>query len=376
MLHGLKRKVTNSIMNIPGWRTNRKIIVIESDDWGSVRMPNLKTFEKLEKEGYNPGIDPYLKYDSLASETDLEKLFEVLKSVKDINGHHAVITANSVMTNPDFELIKKSNYSKYYYEPFTETLKKYPNHNNSFKLWKEGMSDGIFHPQFHGREHLNVERWMQGLQSDDKDLRTAFDNKMISISSIPSAMKFDYLESWDYFSEEGKANLTQIVTEGLDIFERLFGYRSLSFIANCYIWDEEIERVLNNLGVRYIQGIPFQFMPRLDGEKHTLKKKYHYIGQQNSQNQYYLVRNVHFEPSVSFKNNSVNEALQKIGTAFFFNKPAIISTHRLNFIGEIDMENRDSNLKLFAELLTEIVKKWPNVEFMTSDDLGEAMILK
>ena len=37
--------------NIPGWCTNRKIVVIESDDWGSIRMSSLEAFKKLLKAG-------------------------------------------------------------------------------------------------------------------------------------------------------------------------------------------------------------------------------------------------------------------------------------------------------------------------------------
>ena len=38
-LKTVKSLITSKIINIPGWTTNRKIIVIESDDWGSIRMP-------------------------------------------------------------------------------------------------------------------------------------------------------------------------------------------------------------------------------------------------------------------------------------------------------------------------------------------------
>ena len=51
-------------------------------------------------------------------------------------------------------------------------------------------------------------------------------------------------------------------------------------------------------------------------------------------------------------------------------KPAIISTHRINFIGFLDERNRTSNLKSFSLLLENILKKWPDVEFMTTVSLG------
>lgn len=32
----LKQTITHNLLNIPGWHTNRKIVVIESDDWASI----------------------------------------------------------------------------------------------------------------------------------------------------------------------------------------------------------------------------------------------------------------------------------------------------------------------------------------------------
>lgn len=57
-------------------------------------------------------------------------------------------------------------------------------------------------------------------------------------------------------------------------------------------------------------------------------------------------------------------------------KAAVISSHRLNFIGNIDIQNRDRNLILFQKLLNEIVKKWPDVEFISSDELGKNIVSK
>jgi hypothetical protein len=45
----LKTKLKNHLINPPGWRTNRKIIVIESDDWGATRMYDRQAFKVLTK---------------------------------------------------------------------------------------------------------------------------------------------------------------------------------------------------------------------------------------------------------------------------------------------------------------------------------------
>jgi len=43
----------------------------------------------------------------------------------------------------------------------------------------------------------------------------------------------------------------------------------------------------------------------------------------------------------------------------------------MNYIGSIDPANRSRNLKLLSVLLNEIVKKWPDVEFLNSQQLSD-----
>ena len=140
--------VKQNIINVLGAKTKRKIVVFESDDWGSIRMPSKKTYNALLEKGLMVD-DPYNRYDSLASEEDLSALFEVLASFKDDFGNHPVFTANCVLCNPDFERIKAHNYEHYFFEPFNTTLTRHSGCEKSFELWLEGMDKGLFHPQFH-----------------------------------------------------------------------------------------------------------------------------------------------------------------------------------------------------------------------------------
>lgn len=168
------RNAVKKLSNIPGWRTKRKIIVIESDDWGSIRMPSLNVCNILLKKGIDLG-DPkrYNTKDNMASKSDLEGLFDVLLSVKDREGNSFKFTAVSLVANPDFQKIKESQFQNYYFEPFTTTLNRY-GYEDSFPIWKKGLDENIFIPKFHGREHLNVMAWMRALQANDKSTMMAF----------------------------------------------------------------------------------------------------------------------------------------------------------------------------------------------------------
>jgi len=71
-----------TLSNLPGWRTNRKIVVFESDDWGSIRMSSKKAFNKLVEVGIPIENNPYNRFDGLESNADLEHLFELLLNLK------------------------------------------------------------------------------------------------------------------------------------------------------------------------------------------------------------------------------------------------------------------------------------------------------
>lgn len=178
--------IKQNLFNIPGWHTNRKIIVIESDDWGSIRMPSKKVYRDLLKEGIRVDLCPYNKFDNLASSIDLETLFNTLTSFKDSKGNHPIITANTNVANPDFNKIDVNNYEEYYYEPFTKTLEHYYENDNVFEYWKKGMHDKLFYPQLHGREHVNPIIWMNLLRNNHIEIKKAFNLRTFGLSRITS----------------------------------------------------------------------------------------------------------------------------------------------------------------------------------------------
>lgn len=368
----LRRKLSENLVNIRGWRTKRKIVVFESDDWGSIRMPSKGVFDTLLKANIRVDKCPFCSFDSLASEDDLTSLFEVLESFSDLNGNHPVITANTVVANPDFSKILDSGFKEYHYELFTDTLKKYPNHNDSFSLWKEGIDKGIFYPQLHGREHLNVNRWMKALRAGSREMLISFYHNMFGISSdISNEGSKSYLASFDADYEHELSLHEIIVQESVSSFKLLFGFSPETFVAPNYIWTNRIEETLLKEGIKIIQGSKVQLVPNF---KAGYEVKRHYTGQKNIIGQIYTLRNCIFEPSLKPNSDWQSACLRQIGTSFSWNKPAIIGTHRLNYIGSIVENNRRDNLILLSKLLAQILKNWPDVEFLNSQQLGRQII--
>lgn len=364
----IKSFFSHNLINIPGWRTRRKIVVFESDDWGSIRMPSLEVFSEFRSKGLSLTQTDYNRLDTLESNDDLSMLFDVLRTYHDRNNRHPVFTANVVVGNPDFDRIRSTNFNEYFYEPVTETIKYYPGREDVVTLWKNGYSEGIFHPQFHGREHVNVNRWMNALRGGKPEIMLTFNHR----TTFSGYEDYNFMEVLDNNSPEEIEYVNESIAEGLNVFESIMGYRSRTFIPPCYTWDSNIEKNLHLNGVKFIQGLIVQLIPT--GSFGNYRRKYHFLGTRNSWNMIFLIRNCFFEPSLSESDNPVDDCLRRIDIAFRWNKPAIICTHRLNYIGSINEENREKNLNSLGFLLKNILASWPDVEFMSSDQLGDLIV--
>jgi hypothetical protein len=337
-------------------------------------MPSKQTYDRLVKKGIPVDRCPYNRVDNLATREDLTCLFEVLDSVKDINGRAAILTANTIVANPDFRKIEESDFQQYHFEPFTETLNKYPNHHCCFDLWKQGISSGLYIPQYHGREHINVKRWMFMLRSGSNAVKLAFAEGVCGLSKVVIPQERNVMAAFDLDSNGEVQEKIEILKTGHSLFQRIFGFSSKSFIAPTYVWNDDIEMNLHDIGINLIQSNPYQKISPINDRKY--RKVFHYNGQRNKYGQRYVVRNAYFEPTISNGKLSVDECMRRIEIAFRCRKPAVISTHRLNFIGNIDLKNRDRNLSLFESLLKRVVRRWPNVEFMSISQLGAVMSIK
>ncbi|MCH7412059.1 hypothetical protein MM213_01080 [Belliella sp. R4-6] len=367
-----KTKIQKNIVSIPGWRTNRKIVVIESDDWGSIRMTSKDVYNILLTKGYQVDKSHYNQFDSLENNEDLSMLYEVLTKHKDRNSSHPVFTSVAIVGNPDFEKIKASNYKKYFFEPFTETLKKYPNHEHVYALYQQGIQERLFVPVFHGREHLNVQRWMKELQNGNLSVLDAFGNGVTGLNKGKYGENLpDFQAAFDLDQVSDIEYMKEVLNEGLQWFEKLFGYKSKYFVPTNGPFNNSLEVVLHENGVQYVNTGKKQLEPLGNGQ---YKTNIRFLGQRNNLNQRYITRNCFFEPSSmehGLNKDWVSDCLEEIEIAFRWKKPAVISTHRVNYIGFLDEKNRERGLSQLDLLLKKMIERYPDIEFMTSVELGD-----
>lgn len=350
---------------------NRKIVQFSIDDYGSVRTASKKAKEQLIKSGLK--IESrFDAFDAIETSEDLGCLFEVLSSVKDFKGNFAKFTLYTLPCNVDFDLVESSGFSDYFYEDLKTSFKKLEandciNYKNTFKMWEEGINKSLIFPQFHGREHLSVRAFKKKLDKKDFELLNSIKNRSIAGISSSGIPNIKWSASFSYNNPSEIDDFDEILKTGTDTFESIFGFKSKTFTPPSQKFPRILESELHKYGITTMDK-PFLNRQHLGNGKYKVEFNYLKINRKDSLNT--IVRNVVFEPT-NGNINHINKALNQIEAAFICGKPAIISSHRVNFSGLIDENNRKIGLNALKELLNKILLKWPDVEFVNSDELLE-----
>jgi hypothetical protein len=371
MIKKLLQIIFQNLKNSIGWKTKRKIIVFSVDDYGNVRLNSKSARTNMNKAG----MKVYSRFDALdtlETKQDLEQLYQVLDSVKDKNGRNAVFTPFALPCNINFEKVAANDFQKYEYELLPETYSKLAKEQpeaylGAWEKWQEGIQKGFLKPQFHGREHLNLAIFHDKLKNKDQQLLTALQNKSytsISDDKYPTMSSFAAFDFWEVYENE---NLKPILIDGLTQFETVFGYKSNYFTPPVFSIHNSLFTTLKDNGIDYLD---LALLRKEHQGENRFKKSFNYTGKSTKEKLTIMVRNVVFEPTEERGIDWVSFTMKQIETAFRWNKPAIISSHRVNFCGHIEESNREKGLKTLQELLDAIVKKWPDVEFMSADELA------
>jgi hypothetical protein len=367
----MAKSLLNAVKNIFGWKIRKRIIVIQVDDYGNVRLASHHARNALEKAVDN-SASRFDRYDSLETSEDLEMLYDALSSIKDGSNRNAVFTPFSLPINLDFENVKKYKYQEYKFEPLPETFQKltalYPkSYEGAWLLWEQGIREGLMRPQFHGREHFNLRLFERLLADKNRELMTSIEHRSLACLPGNDAPPGGWTASFGFWDIDDTRIFPEIIRSGLACFREVFGYDATVFTAPAQQFPVSMEKDLTGFGLKAFDR-PFYQARHQGGGK--FRRQITFTGYDKAKDLVYLVRNVVFEPTSS-NIDHVSKAMQQIEAAFRWNKPAIISSHRVNFCGHIDPANRAKGLGDLRVLLRKIVDKWPDVEFMSAGELSD-----
>lgn len=358
----LKRRIVSNARNVisNNIRVPEKLIIFESDDWGNNRISSKNDYDKLVKQGVlSDNCSKYDKYNTIPEYGDFESLYDVLTSVKDKNGNHAIISQFINPVNPNYEQIADSGFSQYYYETCFETMDKKGLGKNVSGLWHEGINCGLVDVEYHGREHVSVPLWMEYLQKNNEFVKKAFSSNFYAApeESLPSVAS-SFLTYLYYENEEQRESVKESLDDGFNVFYDMFQLKPAVFVAPNGLSSRCYNNILCNNGVLSMHN----YTQLEDGRKmpHQIEK----LLKGGNIIRYYT-RNCAFEP-VQVKFDAVDFCMAQVDAAFRWHKAAIVCSHAVNYLGGISRENREFGLTQLKKLLTSIVKKWPDVVFCSS----------
>lgn len=346
--------------------SREQVIVFDSDDWGSQRIPSREAFLKLVDCGIITGLGDYDR-DTLESADDLSALTEVLAHARGSDGGPAVFSCYSNPANPDFEAIRANDFTRYQWKGLSGTLRARGDADEVLGAWREGREAGVLSPQYHGREHLQVEMWMAALRSSHQ-ARRAFDLGLYSVPlpDVPQpARAFRAANFFMNFTEIEE--LAKVIRSGAHCFVSEFGTTPDIYCPTNNIFHPALYSAVRDAGctaiIRHVRNL------EPDG-RGGVRSAWGTRGVAEAGLKWFG-RNAEFEP---LQRRGVEHALAGIASAFAWGVPAVISTHRANYVGGIDPAVRDQGLSALRTLLKEIQVRWPAARFASSKAMlaGEA----
>jgi len=363
--------VLAQLSNFRSRRVEGPVLVIESDDWGAIRMPDTTVYESLKKSGLAVDQSSYDRVDCLESREDVFSLLEVLDQIRNSSGSCPVFTLNMIMGNPDFKKIKADDFSRFHHEDLRVSYDRYHGDSPVFELL-EAVKRGVVVPQFHGREHLNLGLWLHDLSHSYSQTRLAFDHGFYGLTTkTSSGVQKNYLAAYWAERHSDLPEMRASMEDGIRIFRDVFGFTPKTMVPPNYVLPEELECVAARNGISAIQGQRGQLVPNPGDRSARIRRSY--TGEKNSFGQIYMVRNVKFEPFENPSKDWVSSGLKEVSSAFSLGVPAIVSTHRANYVSGLSSANRQNSLVLLDQFLRQVVQRWPDTVFMSSDSLASML---
>jgi hypothetical protein len=211
---------------------------------------------------------------------------------------------------------------------------------------------------------------MEELQNKDSFASKFFDHEFFFLYN--SLLKNNYrgrdiVAAFDVLTQDDLDSQIIIAKDSLIIFDNLFGFKSKIFTPPALFYNPQIEEIIKREGIDWIDVGRLFKVPQTDG---TEKWQFNYLGRKKKSGLKVLVRNAMFESNISQSESAVDRCLYDIEQAFKLRQPAIISNHRACFTGRIDDNNRRKGLFELDLLFSRIVKKWPDVEFISINELN------
>lgn len=338
-------------------RSEERIVLFECDDMGSLA----NSVSPRDSYFYRSGLlkdNRYTRADALFNRDDLARLAMTLDRFEDIRGNHPSFHAFFNVANPCLDTLISSGFSELVFKDFREIL--LGNDQNSlWCYWKTLIAEGRIKPHFHGLTHLNIPNWYDAIKGS-VDYQELIKMGCPNISNPNNIETLSGYRTELYFrNNEDFQSISTNLLKGLEIYEQLFGLRATRFAPTNGFFHVDYLPLLKGAGITSVNLNLSVNTQKRNGR--VIKSNLLFESIKGSKSVFYR-RNSNFEPTdPGYKD--ISNTLHQIDRAFKNNRPAIISTHRVNFISSRIQANGDKGILELNKLLSAILSRWPDVSF-------------
>ena len=320
-----------------------RAVVLESDDWGLCAWAaDRDAWAALaETPAFLSPAGKRYGGSTLESAADVRSLAALLLEHQGGDGRSPVWQANTVMANPDYARLMAGTPDALPLIELPETPARWRRQG----LWDEvrrACDAGVWRIELHGLHHLPESAWLSALRRGDDDARRALAAASPVCSAVDGSGEYDPSEP----SEVRRLSLARAVAR----FRVLTGRAPASFCPPDYRWDESLEADAECHGVTTFQGKAEQAGRPLGRLRRALlaPRWPHVAGAR-----FYMPPRIAFEPcgpEPGRAQAAVASALRRVREAWARARPAVVSSHRLNY-AHIDPAWSEAGREALRELL-------------------------
>lgn len=334
------------------WQAVRGV-AFESDDWGLCGfVPAASAWDGLALDSLRTGRVPDVYWNSTLEDSGaVADLATLLAQYQGRDGLPALLQPNYIVSSRHFEITATGSENiagdswRQYDLPALPPFYQRPG------LWlavAEAVRQGVWWPELHGAFHYDP-RHRELAVARNRAARVAATR---GILPFPGSMR-----AWELGPWRSRADLERELSHSCDVFATLFGRRPGSVMAPDYTWDNRCEELWQEQGLAVIQGKRQQRHPRyrrgtwLHRLRKTVARAWSRLVHPRLT---YLERNCEFEPLQAGDTRQVtSDCLEQIRRAWGQGEPAIVETHRINFVHTdpaLSTRGRQALAGLLAEL--------------------------
>ncbi|HEY6865657.1 MAG TPA: hypothetical protein VI792_00265 [Candidatus Eisenbacteria bacterium] len=309
------------------WRRLRAV-VLESDDWGLCAWSPDEEAHRLlaDTPAFRSRAGLAYGRSTLESAGDVRRLAETLLEFRGDDGLPPVWQANTVVAAPDYARLVSPHYHAVVLPvvPLPGTPPRWRREG----MWEEVLRvcrEGLWWPELHGLHHVPERAWLAALRRGDADARRAF------------ALETPVCAAVEQSGEFGPAEPDEVRWEALRraiaIFIALFGRGPTSFCPPDYRWDDRLEDEAERLGLTLWQGRSERARRSWVTARRLLRR---WTWRAGRGVRYYMPPRIVFEPRgghgpAGSLARAVATAHRRVREAWSQGRPAVVSTHRLNY---------------------------------------------